>query len=317
MCQAHIVSVTNELNYPRMIAGLTQRHLIVRDGTRVGYQVYGDPQGPVIVLANGLGGTHLAFKCIYDALPMHRIVCWDYRGLYSSSQPLDPAAISVAHQVSDLKAILNAEGIGEFAMAGWSMGVQVCLQTFAEMPAAVKGLLLINGAFEHPFNTIFGSRLVGRTIPLLIALIRAQSNLAGTLTSALASKKALVKFMMAAGLVSRDVDQELFRQVASGFDTINWRVYSDLLTQLNAHSARDLLPLVNVPTAIITGDKDILTPPATATLMHAAIAGATLQVIGGGTHYTPIEYPLDVQNALHVWLHRIDGYQLSAARSLS
>ena len=37
------------------------------------------------MLANGLGGTYLAFRHVYAGLAeSHRTICWDYRGLYSS-----------------------------------------------------------------------------------------------------------------------------------------------------------------------------------------------------------------------------------------
>jgi cation diffusion facilitator family transporter len=49
-----------------------------------------------------------------------------------------------------------------------------------------------------------------------------------------------------------------------GFRTLDWRIYGDLLERLNQHDAEDVLPTITVPTAIVTGDKDVLTPPATA-----------------------------------------------------
>src|SRR5580700_4577759 len=107
-----------------MVPGIEQRHVVARDGTRIGYQTNGPKDAPCVVLANGLGGTYVAFKYLYEALTDYRTICWDYRGLYTSSPPTDPNANTIAHQVEDLIAILDAEQIGEFVIVGWSMGVQ-------------------------------------------------------------------------------------------------------------------------------------------------------------------------------------------------
>src|SRR3982751_3008481 len=77
-----------------MVPGLTRRELVVRDGTRIGYQVRpgATAAAPVVVLSNGLGGTFEAFRHVYAALPGYRVLCWDYRGLYGSAAPAAPRA---------------------------------------------------------------------------------------------------------------------------------------------------------------------------------------------------------------------------------
>jgi pimeloyl-ACP methyl ester carboxylesterase len=290
-----------------MVPGIEQRYLIARDGTKIGYQVRG--QGPALVLANGLGGTYLAFQHVYRAVPNHRVICWDYRGLYSSSQPQDGRANTVAHQVADLLEILDAEGIETFAMAGWSMGVQVCLETVRVAADRVAALLLINGTYGRAFGTVLGSRMIGRTIPTLLKLVKAQSGLVGAMTKKIAGTEMLVKAMVAAGMVSRTIDIEIFRAVAAGFQTIDWNIYSDLLNRLNEHDAFDVMAQVRVPTTVITGDKDILTPPKTAREIHRAVAGSRLTIIPGGTHYTPVEYPREVQAEVYEWLAGVPGFE--------
>jgi pimeloyl-ACP methyl ester carboxylesterase len=68
-----------------------------------------------------------------------------------------------------------------------------------------------------------------------------------------------------------------------------------------------------VPTTIVTGDRDILTPPSTAELMHQAIAGSRLVTIRGGTHYTPVEYPAILQDEIGRLLARIPGWAAAPA----
>lgn len=290
---------------------LEQRYVSARDGTRIGYQVRGD--GPCIVFANGLGGTYLAFRYLYDCVgSTYKTICWDYRGLYTSSAAKDPRANTIAHQVDDLMVILEQEKVSELVIAGWSMGVQVSFETVKRHPERVKGLLAINGTYGRAFRTVMGSRFVGQTIPMLLRLIRAQASLVGRATKVVAGSDALIAAMKRVGLVSQKIDMEIFRAVAAGFQNIDWVIYSDLLTRLDEHDAEDVLASVGIPVTIVTGDRDLMTPPSTAEHIHRAIPQSRLVVIKGGTHYTPVEYPDIVVDELGRLLDRVEGWERAA-----
>jgi pimeloyl-ACP methyl ester carboxylesterase len=286
---------------------IEQRHALMPDGTRVGYQVRGD--GPAVVLANGLGGTYLAFAHLYAALDGYRVICWDYRGLYTSDPPKDIRANTIGHQVADLMAILDVEKIGDFVLVGWSMGVQVGFETIVQHPARVRGMMAINGTFGHAFHTVMGSRMMGQVIPMLLRLVRAQAGLVGRVTKQVAGSDALIGAMKRIGLVSPTIDIAIFRAVAAGFQNIDWVIYSDLLSRLDEHDAEDVLAKVDVPVSIVTGDKDLMTPPSTAEHLHRAIRGSRLVVIEGGTHYTPVEYPAILVDELGRLLDRVPGWE--------
>ena len=288
-----------------------QRSVVARDGTRIGYQVRGE--GPCVVLANGLGGTYVAFKYLYEALAGYKVICWDYRGLYTSAPPRDPLANTIVHQVDDLVAILEQEKVDDFVIAGWSMGVQVALETIRLHRARVRGLYIINGTYGRTFRTVMGSRIVGRVIPALLRLIKAQAGLAGRATKIVAGSDALISAMKRFGLVSPTIDMEIFRVVAGGFQQIDWAIYSDLLARLDEHDAESVLATIDIPTAIVTASGDLMTPPATAEHMHRLIRGSRLVMIQGGTHYTPVEFPDILVEELNRWLDRIPGWQRKGA----
>ena len=288
-----------------------QRSVVARDGTRIGYQVRGE--GPCIVLANGLGGTYVAFKYLYEALAGYKVICWDYRGLYTSAASKDPLANTIVHQVDDLMEILAQEKVDDFVIAGWSMGVQVALETIRLHRDRVRGLFIINGTYGRTFRTVMGSRIVGRVIPALLRLIKAQAGLAGRATKIVAGSDALISAMKRFGLVSPTIDMEVFRIVAGGFQQIDWAIYSDLLARLDEHDAESVLATIEVPTAIVTASGDLMTPPATAEHMHRLIRGSRLVMIQGGTHYTPVEFPEVLVKELHRWLDRIPGWQRAGA----
>lgn len=293
---------------PAWARALEQRFVVARDGTRIGYQV-GGGDGPCIVFANGLGGTYLAFRHLYDVCGAYKTICWDYRGLYTSGAPADPKANTIAHQVDDLMTILAHERVDDVVLAGWSMGVQVAFETIKRHPTRVRGLLAINGTYGRAFRTVMGSRLIGQTIPMLLRLVRAQATLVGRATKRVAGSDALIAAMKRVGLVSDTIDMEIFRAVAAGFVHIDWVIYSDLLARLDEHDAEDVLASIDVPVTIVTGDRDVMTPPATAEHMHRMIPRSRLVVIKGGTHYTPVEYPVIVADELGRLLDRIPGWE--------
>jgi pimeloyl-ACP methyl ester carboxylesterase len=62
--------------------------------------------------------------------------------------------------------------------------------------------------------------------------------------------------------------------------------------------AGDLLPQIRVPTVVVVGEQDTLTPPALSEKMAGLIPGASLVKIPGAGHLTPMERPGAVAAAL-------------------
>jgi 3-oxoadipate enol-lactonase len=59
---------------------------------------------------------------------------------------------------------------------------------------------------------------------------------------------------------------------------------------------------IQVPTLILVGDHDAVTPPSEAQAMAAAVPGAKLVTIPGAAHLAPMEQPEAVTTALLDWL---------------
>jgi pimeloyl-ACP methyl ester carboxylesterase len=290
-----------------VVPGLAHRHFASFDDTEIAYQVRGD--GPAVVLANGLGGTYEAFRHIYAALgERYRIVCWDYRGLYGSAAPRDRTTLTVEHQCRDLERLLDLEGIERAVVIGWSMGVQVAFEFFRERRPRVAGIVGINGTAGLAFRSALSSRIVSTVLPTLLRAVRTQATLVGATTRTLLGWSGAVPALQRLGLLSRTVDLDAFTEIAGGFATMNWDLYMDTLHRLEKHDAWDVLPTVDVPTLMITGDRDLLTPASTAERIHRAVAGSRLVVIPGGTHYTPVEYPAVITDALRGFMAGIPGW---------
>ena len=290
-----------------MVPGIQHKRIASFDGTELAYQVRGE--GPAVVLVNGLGGSFEAFRQVYAELGEGcKILCWDYRGLFGSATPADLATLAVEYQCDDLEVLMDHEAIDRAVFIGWSMGVQVMFEFYRRRRARMDGIIAINGTAGLPFRSALSSRAVSTLIPLLLRAGRSQADLVGRITRAFVGWEGVVPMMQRFGMVSRSLDMDAFRDVAAGFANVDWRLYMDTLTRLGDHDANDLLPEVEIPTLVITGDRDMLTPAYTAERIHRAVRGSRLVVIPGGTHYTPVEYPHVIREEVRAFLARLPGY---------
>ena len=72
-------------------------------------------------------------------------------------------------------------------------------------------------------------------------------------------------------------------------------------------SRRDFRPVLNriaIPTLVIAGADDVITPPATVQAMAAMIPSAELAIIPGAGHLAPLEAPDLVNTAIRKLLRR-------------
>ena len=68
--------------------------------------------------------------------------------------------------------------------------------------------------------------------------------------------------------------------------------------------SRPDLPTIDVPTAVVVGEEDSITPLEMSRTISDAIPGATLSVIPGAGHIANIEAPTAFEAALRTWLRR-------------
>src|SRR5262245_30812249 len=88
-----------------------EKRLLAPDGTGIAYEVLGSGER-TLILANGLGGRLYAWTPAIETFwKTHRIITWDYRGLFASDSPKSKRNLSVAHHVDDVSAILDAERV--------------------------------------------------------------------------------------------------------------------------------------------------------------------------------------------------------------
>lgn len=79
-----------------------------------------------------------------------------------------------------------------------------------------------------------------------------------------------------------------------------------LQAMMDRPDSTDLLPTIDVPTLIVVGEEDALTPVKESRAMHAAIPGSRLEVIPGAGHCSNLEKPAAFNHVLGEFLSALN-----------
>ncbi|MFN8419978.1 MAG: alpha/beta hydrolase [Anaerolineae bacterium] len=117
-----------------------------KDGTRIGYDKYGDGKAPAIILITGaLGVRSEPMKNDLAALLATHFTVYDYdrrgRGESGDSKPY-----AVAREIEDIEALIDLAG-GSAALYGMSSGAVLALDAANKLPNKVTKLIM----YEPPF----------------------------------------------------------------------------------------------------------------------------------------------------------------------
>jgi len=160
--------------------------------------------------------------------------------------------------------------------------------------------VLLNGTAGKPFSTL---PLPGAR-PLLPRLLdpAARYGKAGTSLLRMAPSDALGAWLRRFGFISPALDMREFRQLASEFSSVDLGVYLRTLSLLGRHDASHVLPSVRVPTLLVAGARDPLTPKAAIERAARSMPHAELWVVPDATHYAAAEYPELVSRRIEAFL---------------
>jgi pimeloyl-ACP methyl ester carboxylesterase len=266
------------------------------DGTLIAYHSTdaASADTPVVLLAGGLGGHHRAWSPLVgyfgDRL---RFIAWDYRGLFGSASPVGstPDAFGMERHLDDLVAVLDAERVDRLILVGWSMGVQVSVEAYRRLTGRVRCMVLLNGMAGRPLDRLGALPGLGKLAQSLIGLAAHGGPLWSGLLRDPSSRRMLAHALPRLGIVADSVDAELFERLVADLADINLTAYTRILLAMANHDATGALPLVDVPTLVVTGDRDPFTPVALAHSMARRLPRSEIHVVRGGGHYLCLEFP--------------------------
>jgi pimeloyl-ACP methyl ester carboxylesterase len=285
------------------------------DGEPLRYQIDGPAAGtagrsPMLTVHGLVSSVHQWQYFTPYFAASRTVVTWEYRGHGGQVAPRD-RRVSVAQFADDADVVCRAAGQGPAIVAGLSFGVQVALEMWRRHPRSVRALILLCGTPGHPLDRIASSPSLRATAIAAMRWLGQHPALAAPglrlLRTKMGQRIAREGAYLSGGAVRascpREVLDGLFTHVA-GLDP---ELIGNVVAAYLEHSAQDALASITVPTLILAGDRDQLTPVATAERMQRAIPGSQLVVFPGHSHLVQVEAAASVHAAIEAFLeeHRL------------
>jgi len=279
------------------------------DGTRLFYTVSG--HGPVdFLLCDGIGCDGFIWPYLRPYLEERgRVIHLHMRGHGHSEEPAEPSHVTITDLSEDWGQLVRAEGGAERPVIaiGHSMGVQVALE-LAHQHSTWRwaGLILLCGTFEHTASNVHETQMLERALPML----RKAAALGGEALNRLWRR--MVRFPLVVNIAQHtEMSPSLTRKrdIERYLDHLGRMKPTTFLAMLSAaseHSARVYLSELETPALIIAGEKDTFTPARLSVEMAALLPQAQLEVIRSGTHVTPIEHTVEVNQLIRRWLSALE-----------
>ncbi len=273
------------------------RYVETRHGARIAYIAIGRGER-TLMLANGLGGRLYAWQPLVDALQdEYRIITWDYRGLFDSTDPDSRARLSIKDHAEDAFAVLDAEGVDRAVFCGWSMGVQVSLEAASMRPDRIAGMVLMNGTYGHVFQSglqpFMRFPFAGQWLHRLVETVADHKALARAIE--VMAPKMVLPTAALFWLVSRahpsQMTPMLSRYMREVFDKHTFPNYLRLFQELDAHSVLHHLRHIHVPALIVSGAWDWLTPAYQSHVIADRLPDAEAIHLRRASHFVLLERP--------------------------
>lgn len=266
------------------------------DGVRLHYEAFGRRSLPAVLMIQGLGADKHGWDMQRFALARnYRVIAFDNRGAGRSDKPFGP--YSIEQMADDAVAVLDHAGVDSAHVVGASMGGAISQVMCLRHPTRVLSLTLACTACR---NQPWRRELLERWMQT------AQERGMGAMTSEAA------RWVMA---------PRSFRRLVPTFGWLGpfamGRPAHSFVAQIRAILAAsdelaEQLHNVHVPTLVIVGNQDILTPRGDSEEIADRIPGAELVVISGAAHGFMVEHASTFNKIVKEFLHRVSQAPLAA-----
>jgi pimeloyl-ACP methyl ester carboxylesterase len=252
------------------------------DGLKLHYEERG--RGEPLVLVPGFGtGAWIWYRQAGAFAGHFRTIVFDPRGVGRSGGRDEPRAMR--EFADDVAALLDELKIESAHVLGASFGGFVAQEFALAHPGRTRSLILC--------CTSFGG---ARHVPPPAETLAAIASTKGLNTEERVRENLLLAFSPrfaaeSPGEVERVISLRAENPVAE-------HEYTRQLQAAVAFDASARVGEIKAPTLVITGDADAIVPHENSLNLAAAIPGATLRVVGGGSHTFFIEQPEEFNRAV-------------------
>lgn len=256
------------------------------DGALVRYQRRGE--GPAVLLIPGVGAAGEAWRPQVEGLAdRFTLISFDNRGIGRSEIRSGPLTIEA--MAADAIAIMDAEGIREFHVAGHSMGGVIAQAVALRVPDRIKSL-----AFLCTFAR--GQDGARFTFSMMITALRMRIG-----TRAM-RRRAFLELIMPERYLNEVDCAALAERLAPLFGHDLAEQPPIVMKQLSAMSKYDasakLSELAHVPTLVVAATEDRIARPEYGRAIATAIPGAEYLELADAGHGIPLHRPAEINSLL-------------------
>ncbi len=262
------------------------------DGTKLYYEVRGE--GKPIILCYGIGCliNHWVHQYRYFSQTYQTIV-FDYRGHHRSDLPEDPGQLTLTALAKDLKSLVDHLHIDKKASFwGHSFGAQVLIHTYELFPEMMDHMIFINGFAKDPIRGMFGMDLVSQFFKYFKQSYEQYPEIVQYLWKWGVKAPLSIPIMSLAG--GFNINLASFKDIeiyVRGIASMDLAAFTALFDEMLNYDGSPVLKNIKVPTLIISGRKDSVTPLDHQNHLHEEISNSQIQVIPYGSHCTQLDLP--------------------------
>lgn len=257
------------------------------NGTALYYIDVGQPSGPPIMLVHGFPLSHEMWANQIEVLKSaYRVVAFDLRGQGRSE--VGDGQFTLEFLVDDLIALLDHLKMEKAVLCGLSMGGYVSLRAVERNTERVSGLVLCDTKPDADSNETKLARGASiRAIKRNGVGPYAETFLKGVLSPTSLKDRSLVE---AAAKIIR-------QNQALG-------LCGTLLALAGRTDTTSFLPKIKVPTLILVGEQDTITPPEHSRRMQSLVQNSELHIIPQAGHMSNMENPTTFNTHLLSFLQK-------------
>lgn len=261
------------------------------DGTKIYYETRGE--GRPIIMAYGIGCliNHWQPQIKYFSEHYQTIV-FDYRAHHRSEMPQDHTQITIEGLAKDIQALSHHLNLPPASFWGHSFGTQVLLKAYDIAPEIFHNIVSINGFASDPIQGMFGNNVAGKLFEILKGgFDAAPETLTYLWKLAVGNPLAIHASALLGGFninLTALKDIEIY---SKGVASMDLNAFLKLFEDMMKYDARPIYEKVEVPTLIIGGKKDSVTPQKYQEEMHLRIAKSQFLMVPYGSHCTQLDMP--------------------------
>ena len=193
--------------------------------------------------------------------------------------------------VDDLIALLDHLRLDKVALCGLSMGGYIALRAIERNPERFRALILCDTTSNADSNEA--------------KLRRAASMKTVKRAGVVAYAQEFLKTVLTPQNVQNKLD--LVRSVTSMIESNSpVGICGTLLALAGRTETTQSLPRIHVPTLILVGEQDKITPPELSEKMHALIPNSKLQIVPNAAHLSNLEKPKEFNGNIRSFLRELN-----------